>query len=445
MRRGDLLSPHLSPVERLRRTERVVSFIRLGVVLFNVASYQLLAPESDRRGLANVICVLATLYAFATLAVRPTRELTFAYALTNMILDNVLIGVWLYATGGFSSPYYPLFYAEVAASIGRFGSLAGNLSGVGSSLIYLIVVGIDGFEGTSYRLPVRIAYIFLIAAFVSYVVEVARRSEREVLEAERETAAYMELDRMRGTFVTNISHELRTPLTAIRGAAATLARRPTLSEKENTTLVEMIDRQSGRLAALVQDIIDIGLVEQGRLIPNMAWADMVAVVREEVEAARIFTDRRIELVPPLGEVRAFCDGQKVGNALGKVINNALKFSDPQSVVTVKLEVTDGEVRISVADRGIGVHPADLDRIFDRFHQVDSSHTRPAGGTGIGLSIARTILEVHGGTIDVTSREGEGSRFFLRFPADGSDKALDRLLRGSRAPENVRIESEPRPE
>jgi signal transduction histidine kinase len=418
------LSPTLEASERLRRTERVISFLRLGIVGFNVLTYQWLAPNSSRHALANVICVVATLYAVATVVHRPPAERSFAVAVANMLLDYVFIALWIYATDSFASPFYPLFYAEAAASIGRFGILWGNASGAFGGLLYVFVVGLDGFEGKGYQLAVRIVYIFFIGGFVSHVVNLARRSEREVAKAEREAAMYMELDGLRSTFVTNISHELRTPLTAIRGASATLARRD-VSPPQQRALIEMIDRQSARLSGLVQDIIDIGLGEQGKLIPHFSAVDIVDLTSEVVEGVRVETERQVEFLRPEGFARALCDGSKIANALHKLLDNAIKFSPHGSTVRVELEHDDEWVSISVSDEGMGISPDEVENIFEQFHQGDPSMTRATGGTGIGLSIVRTILELHGGRVDVSSTPGAGSRFTLTFP-----KMTSELERGA---------------
>lgn len=439
------MSPTVPAAERLRRTERVISFVRLAVVLFNVATYQLLSPGTgDRTGLADAVCLVAVLYALITVFYKPSKEQSLVVALASTLLDNVFIGLWIYATGGFASPYYPLFYAETAASIGRFGVVLGNLTGLLGAAIYAAVVAIDGFDGVGYRLWVRLGYIFLIGAWVSYVVDSARRSEREVAEAERETAAYIELDKLRSTFVTNISHELRTPLTAIRGAAATLARKPGLTANEESTLVEMLDRQSARLSELVQDIIDIGLVDQGRLVPRMDWCDIDVIVADVVEERRVASGRRIDLSPTRGPLRVYCDGGKIGNAVAKVLDNALKFSPEDSRVEVRIDEDQKMVAVSISDDGVGIDTEQMKQIFDRFHQADSSHTRRVGGTGIGLSIAKTVVELHGGTIDATSEPGRGSRFSIRFPKEPTDLQLRRLITDSPSVETADTGTEPHP-
>lgn len=420
------VSPALTDRERLRRTERVISFIRLGVVCFNVATYAWMAPASDRRTFANIVMVVGLLYAFVTVFYRPTPSASFTAAFATTIIDNVLIGIWIFATDGFASPYYPLFYAEAAASVGRFGPLVGNLSALGGAGIYLGVVLVDGARIIWYDMVVRLGYIFVISAFVSYVFSVARRSERETAQAERETAAYMELEKLRSTFVMNVTHELRTPLTAIRGAAATLSGRHELADEQRGVLVEMIDRQSKNLAGLIQDVIDVGLAHQGSLAPKMGWVDLCPLVAAQVETLERRTGRTLSLTLPHGSVEACCDGPKIAQALNKVLDNAVKFSAAPSPIEITLEHDDNEVVIVISDQGIGISAQDAASIFEPFTQVDASPTREAGGAGLGLSVVRNILDIHGGSISVESAPGRGSSFTLRFPklVSVSDPASD---------------------
>jgi signal transduction histidine kinase len=424
--------------ERIRHTERIISYIRLGVVLFNIATYLSWAPDSSRRPLALAICVLAPIYALWTVWWKPRTEgQSDVMAFGNMILDNLLITLWLFATGGFASPFYPLYYAEAAASTGRFGRKVGLVSAAGSGLLYLLLLVADG-GAPIFETSVRIAYIFVIAAFVAHVTEVARDSLRETLEAEVATAeaeltadTYREMDRLRSTFVANVSHELRTPLTAIRGAASTLARcGPSLELAETQALLGMLDRQSAHLASLVQDIIDVGLAEQGRLIPEFSWTDVTALVTTEVEATRALASHTIAYSPTPGEILAFCDGPKIANALRKILDNATKFSARDSVIAVDLQHDEREINVIVTDQGSGISEVEIGRIFDRFHQIDSSFTREVDGAGIGLTIARSVVEQHGGRIDVASAPGAGSRFTIKLPTNGSNGATPSSAAGT---------------
>jgi hypothetical protein len=138
------LSPALDPGERLRQTERFISYLRLAIVVFNSTLYLAMSPSQTRHGLAWTIIVVANLYALITVFWDPNQLDPKIVPLVNMVLDNVLIAVWLYATGGFSSPFYVLFYAEAAASVGRFGWKVGTASAAGSAALYLAVIAVDG-------------------------------------------------------------------------------------------------------------------------------------------------------------------------------------------------------------------------------------------------------------------------------------------------------------
>ena len=359
------MSPALAAKERMQRTERVIGYIRASVVVFNSATYLAFAPDSDRRPFAIAIIVLALAYSAVTLFLEPRSvELSYTTAFVNMLLDNVLILMWIWATGGAASPYYPILYAEAAASVGRFGPRIGTLAAVCSSALYLGLVLIDG-GATTYQMFARIGYMFVIVAFVSYVAEVAATSERDAAQSEARAETYKELDVLRSTFVTNISHELRTPLTAIRGASSTLLRRRgSLGEEETYALMEMLDRQSQHLAYLVQDIIDIGLADQGAFVAQKSPVDVVALTEGEVDRASDRTGRTIRFESGASTLTTECDGPKIANALRKLIDNAIKFSE---------EDTDSRRRVDSGGRHRGVHR-------DRSRAGDI-----AGGHGTGSS------------------------------------------------------------
>lgn len=415
------MSPALGVTERVARTERIIAYIRAGVVAFNVATYLTLAPTSSRHDLALVVCAGAVFYTIGMLYWRPAADSqTMLAATTGTVVDTLLIGVWIFATGGFASPYFPVLYAEAAATVGRFGPVKGALSGVGSAIVYYLASAIDG-SVAAYPMSVRIAYIFVIVAFVGYVVDVAARSERHTSAAEAEAEGLRELDRLRSSFVTHISHELRTPLTAIRGAAVTLnSKADGLAAGESDVLVGMIDRQSARLARLIEDIIDVGLVEHGKLVARVATADAIQIARQVAEDVSASTGHPI--VVETGDVdrsyRIVCDEGKIANAIRKVVENAIKFSPAEEPVRITVEDGAGDVRILVRDKGIGVAPEYHSRIFESFYQVDPTHTQATPGTGIGLSVARAILKLHGGDIEVSSAVGQGSVFTLRIPREG---------------------------
>jgi signal transduction histidine kinase len=417
----------LFAAERLKRTERVISLVRAGVIAFNTATYLTHADHGDRHTVALIVIGISVTYAVATLIWAPIMEVerSGVGAVTTMFLDNVLITFWLWATGGFASPYYPLFYAEAAASMGRFGLLAGIGSAIFSAALY---AGLAVFDGgyEAFLLVVRIGYIFVIVSFVGHVVAVSRRSERQAVEAETAAAAFLELDRLKSGFVSSVSHELRTPLTAIRGAASTLARNDGRFEpQQRKSLLAMIDRQSGHLGKLVEDMIDVALLDQQKLSAAVRPIDIVELVSTEIERVGAWASQRISLNAARPSLMVECDPHKVARAFRNVLENATKFSPEDSTVTVDLRHDNGSVYVDIADQGVGIPTDQYEKIFDRFYQVDDSLTRRVYGAGLGLNLAQGLMKLHGGEIHVTSTVGKGSTFTLVLPkeADDAPKAI----------------------
>lgn len=411
------MSPVLDRGERLRRTERFISFIRLGVVVFNSILYLTLSPTQEHHGLAWTIIVIANLYALITVFWDPTELNPNVLPVVNMVLDNVLIAVWLYATGGYDSPFFMLFYAEAAASVGRFGWKIGTGAAAGSGILYLIVVAVDG-GGPMYHVASRVVYIFFIVAFVAYVVENARDIEREASAAEATAEAYEELSRLKAAFVSTVSHELRTPLTTIKGATTTLLKNEERFDRAQVrTLLEMVERQSGQLGKLIQDLIDVATLEQGQIDFLFESCRVQDVVQDVVDRVRGSVPQEIEVVVADDVDTIRCDRALIGRVLRNLIDNASKFSGGRDAIRIAISRTPERVLIDIEDVGIGIDGSEHERIFDRFYQVDSSLTRRAQGAGIGLNIARELVRLHRGEIEVTSTLGKGARFRVSLPFD----------------------------
>lgn len=407
------------PLERRASIERVISLIRLGVVLFNCVTYLGLRTHDGRWGPALVIMVLAAVYAVVTVLWRDPAVEAFAGPIALTVLDNAFIAAWIWATGGFSSPYFVLFFAEAAASVTRFDLVSGIGAMAGSALVYMGVVLLDG-GGPAYEVTVRVGYIFVIGVLAAYMIEVVRRSERDTASAQAFASSWKEVAKLKNNFVANVSHELRTPLTAIRGAASTLSRHDErLESEERRELVHMIDRKSEGLSELIEDLIDIGLVDEGRLLSSMMTTDLAPLVQQEVAVARQASGRRIDSDVPDFGIKVKCDSTKVMKAVHKLMENAIKFSEDTSKIVVSLAEDTGAVRVTVTDEGVGIADQQLEQIFDRFYQVDGSATRDAAGAGVGLAIAHEIVRLHGGEIEVESRQGAGSSFTLVLPKGNS--------------------------
>lgn len=263
------------------------------------------------------------------------------------------------------------------------------------------------------------------------------RARRERLRAEREAALAavaaeagergraIEHDAHR-RFVARLDHELKNPLTAIRAAVAGLAAGVSsggpLPDVEQARLLETIDGQSARIASLVADLRKVGELERAELEWEVVdSAQLVAEAVEDVVQASVGVGggtRRVELALPrapwpLPPVRG--DVDLLHLALTNVIGNAVKYSAPDSVVEVRGSEQGGWVAIEVADTGLGVPADELPIVFDELAR--SSRTRHLPGTGIGLSLVRIVVERHGGTVEIRSREGTGTAVTLRLPVD----------------------------
>lgn len=218
----------------------------------------------------------------------------------------------------------------------------------------------------------------------------------------RDTTSAAEVERLKADLVSVIGHELRTPITIVKGAVRTIAKRRTVDDE----LVDAMSRNIERLQRLVEDLLFVSAVSDGAQALHRETLDLGDVV-DDVAWERVRVER------PEHAVEVHADPVKVRHALRHLIDNALKHSDGE--VVVSLEVHDRTAEIAVVDHGPGIFSGDIPSLFSRFHQLDGSSTRATGGTGLGLYVARRIVEAHGGRIACTSRLGHGSRFSFTLP------------------------------
>ncbi len=225
------------------------------------------------------------------------------------------------------------------------------------------------------------------------------------------------LDRMKSDFIAIASHELRTPLGLILGHATFLK---DLVPPEHGEQMEVIIRSAMRLKSLVEDLSAIAHKEQGqarvRRVPFSMSELVEEVVSRFLEEAKT---KQIELGYDVPEDPLLVEGdrEKIDLALTNLVRNALTFTDPGGQVGIKAESAGGWVKVFVVDTGIGIPADEVERVFDRFYQVESHLTRRHGGMGLGLSIAKAMVELHNGQIWCESKEGVGSLFCFMLPVD----------------------------
>jgi two-component system phosphate regulon sensor histidine kinase PhoR len=227
------------------------------------------------------------------------------------------------------------------------------------------------------------------------------------------------LERVRKDFVANVSHELRTPLAAIRGYAETLLEGALEDPENNRNFLEIIKAQAARLNNIASDLLVLSELESGRAEPAEAEQFSVRAVLESalrtVESeARV---RGVTLVSDSVEDASVSGSRiRLEQALVNLIDNAIKFNRPSGEVRIEIaRLPDPQVRITVADTGIGIPSDDLSRIFERFYRVDKARSRAVGGTGLGLSIVKHVLERMNGRVTVESELGKGTVFSITLP------------------------------
>ncbi|MBP0027119.1 sensor histidine kinase [Roseofilum sp. Guam] len=216
-------------------------------------------------------------------------------------------------------------------------------------------------------------------------------------------------------FVSNVSHELRTPLTIVHGyLQSTLRRGKNLTEPQREAL-ETAAGEADRTIQLLQDLLELARTDNGHIHFELDKISLTDLVLEVVDMAQQYSNRSIEL--DLGEwpVEIKGDRNRLKQVLLNLIDNAVKYSDPDTVITVKLNKESNRVCLQVCDHGEGIPLAHQARIFERFYRVDDARARSTGGTGLGLSIVKTLIEGMGGRVNVVSKLGEGSTFTISLP------------------------------
>lgn len=232
------------------------------------------------------------------------------------------------------------------------------------------------------------------------------------------------LENIRTDFATNVSHELRTPITALKGFSETLLDGAMYDEEVLTEFLEIMLKESTRLDAMVQDILQLSRLERR---PNQAaaeWVDLQAVVQEVFQILQ----QKIELknitcyLEEGAPVSIFTNRDQLKQVLMNVIANAITYTPENGTVIVDINQIENEARIQVIDNGIGIPEADQVRIFERFYRVDKARSRNSGGTGLGLSIVKWLVDRMDGRIELYSEVNVGTTFILWLPLENKEES-----------------------
>jgi two-component system phosphate regulon sensor histidine kinase PhoR len=230
------------------------------------------------------------------------------------------------------------------------------------------------------------------------------------------------LERIRRDFVANASHELRTPLTSVRGFVEALEDGAIEDPPTAQRFLGKIRNHADRMAALIEDLLDLSRLEAGERAPELEET-VPAEVAESVVAsfAGAATRKDVRLRrEDRGAPAVRTDPERLRRILENLVDNAVKYTPPGGQVEILTSPgPDGSARVEVADDGPGIAPEHLPRLFERFYRVDKARSRELGGTGLGLSIVRHLAESMGASVSVESEPGRGSRFIVTLPGRAS--------------------------
>lgn len=228
-----------------------------------------------------------------------------------------------------------------------------------------------------------------------------------------------DLDAAKSEFLNIASHELRTPMTSIKGSIGLLTSGAMgQPNSEMLSLLQIAETETDRLIRLINDILDMAKIEARKLPLHPNWISLDSLVEQTVHSLRGLSETagvplEIEKLPPLD---VYADKDRIQQVLTNFISNAIKFSPPRAIVTVRCRVDDRQqVLFEVVDRGRGISPEDQAHIFQKFRQATNSENPLVKGTGLGLAIAKALVEEHSGRIGVQSHPGQGSVFFFALP------------------------------
>lgn len=263
------------------------------------------------------------------------------------------------------------------------------------------------------------------------LIEVAERSWEAALRARAEEALRM-ADRRKDEFLAILSHELRNPLTALRTTVQYL-RQGAAREEDWAWAMDVIDRQSGQMSRLVEDLLDVSRIAREKMALRMERVELGDVVRTALETCRPYFEECghvVSVVMPDEAVVIGGDPARLAQVFSNLLHNAGKFSPRGGRVSVYAALDGRDVVVSVRDSGIGIAKHMLGRVFELFHQVDSPAHGGRGGLGIGLSLVKRLVELHGGTVEALSEGlGHGSEFVVRLPLRAEGMSLPAHERG----------------
>jgi two-component system sensor histidine kinase KdpD len=248
-----------------------------------------------------------------------------------------------------------------------------------------------------------------------------KRAEEQVarlMEEAAEAEILREVDRLRSELIANVSHEIRTPLGLIEIASSSLLMEDVEFDGETQRqFLQGIRDETDRLKAIVDNLLNLSRLESGRLHLHKQPTNLALLARQVMEGTKLQAPEHCLVAELPGALIARVDPVQVEQVLRNLLSNAVKYSPAGGTIAVRGWEDGAEVTLCVEDEGIGIPDGEQQRIFERFHRVDSTLVHAVSGVGLGLAVCRGIVDAYGGRIWVESAPGEGSRFYVTLPAD----------------------------
>ena len=252
----------------------------------------------------------------------------------------------------------------------------------------------------------------------------------------RDVTRELEAEELKADFVATVSHELRTPLTPLKGFLASLLQGTVEdSPQARQEYYRIMLNQANRLERLITDLLEVSRMESGKPRMHSDAVELTSLVGEQIqEFAESDPGRVVLFQSPQTPLYVQGDRFRLGQVIGNLLSNALKYSPADSTVEVVVESEGGEAVVSVVDSGDGIPLSEQERVFDRFHRLENGLTRQTGGTGLGLYIAKRLIEAMSGRLWLVSRPGEGSTFSFSLPVVSEQQVADAAVAAAAAME-----------
>jgi signal transduction histidine kinase len=421
---------------------------------FGVLDY-LVAPRGALALLygTRAAVTLVTLVLFRVVQAELFRKHPNAISASYMVLISLGISLMTVFMGGLASPYYAGLTLVMVASGLLFVWPPHVIAVTYASIVVIFLIANLASRGGADLLSAISNQFFLIstAIIAGTGQTLGYRSQREqvsfqlALEKATQNLAraheqLKQLDRFKSEFFANITHELKTPLTLILAPLGLLVdgQLGTISDAQRSTLTSM--QKSGvRLSRLISDLLDLSKLEESRLRLRVERHDLVAYLHGLLRQVEPLAQRKslmLSFEADANVAMVHCDIDRLERVFVNLLSNAMKFTEPGGWVMLKLFDEGASVRVEVIDSGVGF-PSHLDEeVFQRFFQADMAKTRRFGGAGIGLALAKDLIELHGGEIWAKSKPGQGATFSVRLIKDREHfdpHVLDRRGTGSERP------------